>query len=105
MGQANTETSCEQLYVELWVSLASLLRSYTAAHGLELVYLASATNEDWRRYEWGYVLNLDRYLSAHPEEPGAELLTERRERMRRRRLLAAREGEALGFGLLAWRRR
>lgn len=24
----------EQLYVELWVSLASLLRSYTAAHGL-----------------------------------------------------------------------
>jgi hypothetical protein len=26
--------SNEQLYVELWVSLASLLRSYTAAHGL-----------------------------------------------------------------------
>jgi hypothetical protein len=24
----------EQLYVELWVSLASLLRSYTAVHGL-----------------------------------------------------------------------
>lgn len=24
----------EHLYVELWVSLASLLRSYTAAHGL-----------------------------------------------------------------------
>jgi len=24
----------DQLYVELWVSLASLLRSYTAAHGL-----------------------------------------------------------------------
>ena len=24
----------ERLYVELWVSLASLLRSYTAAHGL-----------------------------------------------------------------------
>jgi hypothetical protein len=34
LGQARTETSCEQLYVELWVSLASLLRSYTAAHGL-----------------------------------------------------------------------
>ncbi len=27
-------TSPEQLYIELWVSLASLLRSYTAAHGL-----------------------------------------------------------------------
>ena len=26
--------SAEQLYIELWVSLASLLRSYTAAHGL-----------------------------------------------------------------------
>jgi hypothetical protein len=26
--------STEQVYVELWVSLASLLRSYTAAHGL-----------------------------------------------------------------------
>lgn len=27
-------SSSEQLYGELWVSLASLLRSYTAAHGL-----------------------------------------------------------------------
>jgi hypothetical protein len=27
-------SSIEQLYVELWVSLASLLRSYTAVHGL-----------------------------------------------------------------------
>jgi hypothetical protein len=26
--------SSEQVFVELWVSLASLLRSYTAAHGL-----------------------------------------------------------------------
>ena len=34
MGLERTEASREQLYVELWVSLASLLRSYTAAHGL-----------------------------------------------------------------------
>ena len=35
MAQARTEISGEQqLYVELWVSLASLIRSYTAAHGL-----------------------------------------------------------------------
>ena len=27
-------TDAARLYVELWVSLASLLRSYTAAHGL-----------------------------------------------------------------------
>ena len=31
---AANESSTTQLYVELWVSLASLLRSYTAAHGL-----------------------------------------------------------------------
>ncbi len=32
---ANTEPSrIQQFYIELWVSLASLLRSYTAAHGL-----------------------------------------------------------------------
>jgi hypothetical protein len=36
LGQTDLidEASSEQLYVELWVSLASLLRSYTAAHGL-----------------------------------------------------------------------
>jgi hypothetical protein len=33
LGQTETIHG-EQLYVELWVSLASLLRSYTAAHGL-----------------------------------------------------------------------
>jgi hypothetical protein len=33
IGQGLVDGS-EQLYVELWVSLASLLRSYTAAHGL-----------------------------------------------------------------------
>lgn len=33
MGQVKIEAG-EQLYMELWVSLASLLRSYTAAHGL-----------------------------------------------------------------------
>jgi hypothetical protein len=30
----NTVNESSQLYAELWVSLASLLRSYTAAHGL-----------------------------------------------------------------------
>jgi len=34
-SKANDPTANrDQLYVELWVSLASLLRSYTAAHGL-----------------------------------------------------------------------
>lgn len=31
---AATIQSGQQVYLELWVSLASLLRSYTAAHGL-----------------------------------------------------------------------
>ena len=31
---ARITNSGEQLFIELWVSLASLLRSYTAAHGL-----------------------------------------------------------------------
>ena len=35
MGQAEViGDAAAQLYAELWVSLASLLRSYTAAHGL-----------------------------------------------------------------------
>ena len=39
MGQTGLIANCPaagpaQLYVELWVSLASLLRSYTAVHGL-----------------------------------------------------------------------
>jgi hypothetical protein len=33
LGHTETIRS-EQLYTELWISLASLLRSYTAAHGL-----------------------------------------------------------------------
>lgn len=34
LGQAEFIAASDQLYTELWVSLASLLRSYTAAHGL-----------------------------------------------------------------------
>ncbi len=37
MGEATAKDSIgnpDQVYVEFWVSLASLLRSYTAAHGL-----------------------------------------------------------------------
>ena len=31
---SGTETAAEPVYAELWISLASLLRSYTAVHGL-----------------------------------------------------------------------
>ncbi len=73
------------------------------AHGLELVYLLTADHDDWNRYEWAYAFNLDRYAHDHPDEEGIELLRDRADRVRRRRLLAAETGETLGFALLAWR--
>jgi SAM-dependent methyltransferase len=71
-------------------------------HGLRPVYLALATDEDWHRYEWAYVFNLETYAAANPQEPGIELVRERAEAVRARRLLAARDGEFLGFALVVW---
>jgi SAM-dependent methyltransferase len=73
-------------------------------HGMRPVYLATATDEDWRRYEWACVLNLETYAAANPAEPGVELLRSRADSMRARRLLAAEHGEFLGFGLVCWQR-
>jgi len=73
-------------------------------HGLSLVHVAVASDEDWHRYEWTYVFNLDRYVREHPHEEGLGDLRSRLERVRARRLLAAREGETLGFALVAWRK-
>jgi len=72
--------------------------------GLRPVYLATATDEDWRRYEWAYIFNLETYAAANPHEPGVELLSARAETFRQRRLLAAQHGEALGFALVCWQR-
>jgi SAM-dependent methyltransferase len=80
------------------------LLSAGEAHGLRPVYLASATDEDWRRYEWAYVFNLETYAAASPDEPGIELVRDRATFARTRRLLAARHGEALGFALVCWQR-
>ncbi len=73
-------------------------------HGLRLDYLAVADQADWNRYEWAYIFNLDRYAGDHPDEEGIEILIDRADRMRRRRVFAAEHGETLGFALLAWRR-
>ena len=73
-------------------------------HGLSLVHLAIASDQDWRRYEWTYIFNLDRYLHEHPHEEGLGELRSRLERVRSRRLLAARDGEALDYALDAWRK-
>lgn len=82
--------------------LSSLLNAGDA-HGLRLDYLVVADQTDWDRYEWAYIFNLDRYAGDHPDEEGVEALTERADRMRRRRIFAAEHGETLGFALLAWR--
>ena len=73
-------------------------------HGLRPVYLASATDEDWRRYEWAYVFNLETYAAENPDEPGIEVVRDRAGFARTRRLVAARHGEALGFALVCWQR-
>jgi SAM-dependent methyltransferase len=72
--------------------------------GLSPVYAARATPGDWARYEWTYLFNADRYAQEHPDEEGIELLHERIAWTRRRRLLAAQDGETLGFALILWRR-
>lgn len=48
MGQAGLAGNAEQLYVELWVSLASLLRSYTAVHGLNGKRQATVDQDEHR---------------------------------------------------------
>jgi hypothetical protein len=51
-------TTAAQLYLELWVSLASLLRSYTAAHGLNGNRQATVELGE----EWITVRHGDRWL-------------------------------------------
>jgi SAM-dependent methyltransferase len=72
-------------------------------HGLRLAYLAVTDQTDWNRYEWAYIFNLDRYAADHPDEEGIEILIDRADRIRRRRVFGAEHGETLGFALLAWR--
>jgi SAM-dependent methyltransferase len=75
------------------------------ARGLELVYAATASPREWELYEWAYVFNADRYAAEHSDEAGIELIRDRAATMRRRRQLAARDGETLGFALVVWRLR
>jgi SAM-dependent methyltransferase len=84
-------------------SFANLL-SVGESYGLAPVHVAVATPRDWDSYEWAYVFNLDRYAAGHPDEEGIELVRQRADAMRRRRLLAAERGEMLGFALVTWRR-
>src|SRR5579884_4287026 len=68
---------------------------------LTTAYVARTTPAEWDAYEWTYVFNLERHAQEHPEDGGA--LRARADDVRRRRLLAAAEGETLGFALVVWR--
>ena len=74
------------------------------AHGLSPVYAVTASDADWARYEWVYLFSAERYAREHTDEEGVELLAERVESARRRRVLAAQYGKRLGFALVLWRR-
>jgi SAM-dependent methyltransferase len=73
-------------------------------HGLQPVYAATASVQDWEHYEWVNILRADRYAQQNPDEEGVDLLHTRVEAARRRRMLAAADGETLGFALVVWRR-
>ena len=72
--------------------------------GLEPVYAITVSAQDWEHYEWANIIRADRYAQQHPDENGVELLYTRVEAARRRRRLAAADGETLGFALVVWRR-
>ena len=72
--------------------------------GLELVWATHATARQWESYEQAYAANADRYAAAHSDKEGVELVRERSAMARRRRALAAVEGEGLGFALMLWQR-
>src|SRR5580658_11034751 len=63
-----------QLYVELWVSLASLLRSYTAAHGLNGKLQATVELGE----EKILVRHGDKWLDLH--RTGAQVIWQREDR-------------------------
>ena len=68
---ANSIESGSAVYVELWVSLASLLRSYTAAHGLNGNRQATVELGEERIL----VRRGDQWLDLHRE--GAKVLWQR----------------------------
>jgi hypothetical protein len=47
-GELKIDQADDSLYVELWVSLTSLLRSYTAVHGLHFKKLAEIETDKRR---------------------------------------------------------
>jgi SAM-dependent methyltransferase len=70
--------------------------------GLTPVYAVTAGVDDFDRYEWSWSLNGERYVAAHPDEPGVEEFLEWI-RAGRRRYVELGGRDTLGFGLFLFR--
>ena len=44
------------------------------AAGLVPLHSVDASRADWDRYEWGLILNAERWAARHPDDEGADLL-------------------------------
>jgi len=73
------------------------------AAGLEPLEVLVAREDDWDRYEWAHLRNLEAHAAAHPDDPQAARLWARRKRWRDAYLRAGRD--LLGFALVLARKR
>jgi len=69
--------------------------------GLELVWMAGSTEEEWDRYEMQQAAAVDRFASEEPDDPDLEELRDRRRRTDESYLRWGRR--CLGFALWAFR--
>jgi len=82
---------------------AGLIAAAEAA-GLVPLHSVDASRADWDRYEWGLILNAERWAARHPDDEGADLLRDRA-RSARARVTMPGGRETLGFALLLLERR
>ncbi|MEZ6235588.1 MAG: class I SAM-dependent methyltransferase [Phycisphaerales bacterium] len=70
---------------------------FLVERGLEPLWAATASDDDWDAYEWAYFRGAYEHCRAHPEDPDAPAMLERARAWRR---IAQRWGrDTLGFGL------
>jgi SAM-dependent methyltransferase len=82
--------------------LTGLVRAGEAA-GLEPVYVAVTTDEEWDRYEWTLIANGARWAAEHRQDPLAPEVAARARRARDR-VLGPGGRDTLGFALVLYRR-